>query len=205
LTPPRRRVTANAVKRSLLVFSEGAVTEEGYLLHYWRLHRRAVTVEIDEFHGTPLALVQRAAKAKRRNERVASRQGRAHDEVWCVFDVDDHPQLAEALAMAREHGIHLAISNPCIELWFLLHFEDQTAYIERRQVQSLAKEKLGCGKRLDDDALGALQEGFEEAKERAQRLDVKHEGDGSGANANPSSGVWRLVDSIADASFNPSR
>ena len=107
--------------------------------------------------------------------------------------------------MAQEHCIHLAISNPCIELWFLLHFEDQTAYIERRQAQSLAKEQLGCGKRLDDDALGALEEGFEEAKKRARYLDVKHEGDGSGANANPSSGVWRLVDSIVDTSFNPSR
>lgn len=107
--------------------------------------------------------------------------------------------------MAREHGIHLAISNPCIELWFLLHFEDQTAYIERRQAQSLAKEQLGCDKRLDDVALEALQQGFGEAKERAQRLDVKHEGDGSGVNANPSSGTWRLVDSIANTPSNSSR
>jgi hypothetical protein len=199
LSPPRRRVTANAVKRSLLVFSEGEATEEGYLLHYWRLYRRAVTVEIDGFHGTPLALVQRAVKAKRQNERAAPRRGRAHDEVWCVFDVDDHPRLAEGLALAREHGIHLAISNPCIELWFLLHFEDRTAYIERREAQSLAKERLGCGKRLDEAALAALQEGFEAARERAQRLDVKHTGDGSGAHANPSSGAWRLVDSIANS------
>jgi hypothetical protein len=32
--------------------------------------------------------------------------------------------------------------------------------LERRQAQSLAEEQLGCGKRLDDAALGALQEGF---------------------------------------------
>ncbi len=179
------------------------MTEEGYLLHYWRLNRRAVTVEIDEFHGTPLALVRRAAKAKRQNERATSRRGRAHDEVWCIFDVDDHPQLAEALLLAREHGIFLAISNPCIELWFLLHFEDRAAYTERQQAQSLAKSQLGCGKRLDNAALVTLQEGFEKAKERAQRLDEKHEGDGSGANANPSSGAWRLVDSITKTGPGP--
>jgi hypothetical protein len=40
-------------------------------------------------------------------------------------------QLAKAirLAVAGEHGIRLAISNPCFELWPIPHFGDQHAFL----------------------------------------------------------------------------
>ena len=97
-----------------------------------------------------------------------------HDEYWCVFDVDVHPYLREATALAKSNGIKLAISNPCIELWFLLHFANQTAYIERREATRLAKERLGSGKGLAPQALDELGENFDVAKERAVRLEAKH-------------------------------
>ncbi len=197
--PRKRRVSTDAVKRSLLVFTEGEATESEYLTHYKRLHRRTTTVEIDPFHGTPLALVKRAAETKRRNEKRAKRQGRAHDEVWCVFDVDEHVNLSEAIVQARDNGIKVAISNPCIELWFLIHFENQMAHIERHDVQRRSKEKLRCEKRLDKEALALLEENFGDAKLRARRLDEKHEGDGSPEHENPSSNVWKIIDSISQA------
>lgn len=197
--PRGRRVSTDAVKHSLLVFTEGKATESEYLTHYKRLHRQTTTVEIDPFHGTPLALVKRAAETKRRNEKRAKREGRAHDEVWCVFDVDEHAHLSEAIVQARDNGINIAISSPCIELWFLLHFENQTAFIERHDVQRRSKEKLGCEKRLDKEALELLEENFGDAKDRAQGLDKKHEGDGSPEHENPSTNVWEIIDSIARA------
>lgn len=55
-------------------------------------------VTIDDFHGAPLSLVDRAVEAKRREARDEKKgKGRAHDEVWCVFDRDEHPNIAEAL------------------------------------------------------------------------------------------------------------
>lgn len=192
----RRSVGTDAIKYSLLVFTEGEATENEYLTHYKRLQRQTTTVEIDDFHGTPLALVKQAAETKRRNERQAKRKGRAHDEVWCVFDVDEHPDLADALCQAHDNGIKVAISSPCIELWFLLHFCDQTAHIHRHKAQRRAKE-FGCEKRLDKKVLVRLQAGFTEAKRRAQQLDTKHEGDGSPQYENPSSNVWEIIDSIA--------
>jgi hypothetical protein len=50
------------------------------------------------------------------------------DEVWCVFDVDEHPKLAEARDQANANGIQLAVSNPCFELWLLLHFQEHRAH-----------------------------------------------------------------------------
>lgn len=200
MAPPRRTVAAQPSRVELLVFAEGEVTEEEYLKHWHRRFRGRVNVEIHEFHGTPLALVERAAEEKRANERAAKRgRGRAHDEVWCVFDVDVHPHLAEAIEMATRNGINLAISNPCIELWFLLHFIEQTAYIDRRAAQKAAQSHLNCDKCLTDTALELLDEGFELAKGRARRLEEKHRGDGTPAPGNPSSGIWRIVDAIAQS------
>ncbi|HEX7060054.1 MAG TPA: RloB family protein [Solirubrobacterales bacterium] len=203
MTRPRklqRRVKADAARRELLVFVEGKVTEEEYLNFYRRRHRRIVNVEIPDFRGGPLQLVEHAIDAKRRNERDAKRgRGRAHDEVWCVFDVDEHPDLNRAMSLARDHGIKLAISSPCLELWFLLHFEDQTAYLDRAQAQSSAKRHLRSGKSLSRTALEALDERYEIARDRAQKLDTKHRGDDSRPHTSPSSGIWRLVDSISEA------
>lgn len=205
MTPPRgqrsRRVTADAVRRELLVFAEGKVTEEEYLNHYHRRHRRHVSVHIDDFRGVPLSLVRRAIDAKKKSEQEAKRRrGRAYDEIWCVFDIDQHSGLKEALSLAREHNINVAVSNPCIELWFVLHFANQTAHIERHDVQATARVHTKCKKSLSPEALADLEERYEDAKARALSLDEKHRGDARPfPDDNPSSGVWKIIDSITAA------
>lgn len=104
--------------------------------------------------------------------------------------------MGEAIQKAEDNGIYLAISNPCIELWFILHFEDQTAYISRHKAQSRSAEHLGCKKSLSREAADLLYNLFEDARQRAWDLDIKHEGDGSPPMSNPSSGVWELIESI---------
>jgi len=175
------------------------VAEEIYLVHQYRRNRFKVSVEIGKFHGTPLPLVRAAVEAKRKNERGQKRKGRAHDEVWCVFDVDEHPDLQEAIALARAHDIRVAVSNPCLELWILLHYENQTAFIDRREVQRATKKHTKAGgKSLDTKVLEELDTKYGEARDRARRLDAKHAGDETRfPENNPSSGMWRIVDSIS--------
>ncbi|HET9153580.1 MAG TPA: RloB family protein [Solirubrobacterales bacterium] len=185
------------MRRSLLVFVEGAVTEEEYLNHIRRAHRETVTVQFGDPRGTPMALVKAAVAAKKESDRDSKRRrGRAYDEVWCVFDVDEHPFLEDAISLASDHGVNLAISSPCVELWFILHFADQSAYIERHDAQRVAESHLGCRKSLTPAALSMLEPRYEEAKSRAQALEAKHKGDGTPTPANPSSGVWQIVESI---------
>lgn len=139
--------------------------------------------------------MQHAIEAKRTDAQEAKRgRGRPHDEIWCVFDRDEHPNFAQAVDLASRHGIKLAISNPCVELWFILHFENQNTYLERQVAQHRAAELLGCSKVLNDAALTALTNRYEHARKRAIKLDEKHAGDGSPAVTNPSSGIWRLID-----------
>jgi len=173
------------------------MTEEAYLLLWARRMRRRALVEIPKFRGTPLSLVENAVAAKTAEEREDRRgRGQMHDEYWCVFDVDTHPHLPEAIELARSHGIKLAISNPCIELWFLLHFAEQTAYIGSRQARRLARGHIGAAKGMTPDVLDTLGELFDTARRRALRLDEKHRGDGTPAPGNPSSGMWELIESI---------
>lgn len=191
----RRR--AEPQRRELLVFTEGERTEDGYLVHWRRAFRDRVLVTIGEFHGAPLSLVDRAAEVKRQEAREAKKgNGRAHDEVWCVFDRDQHPNITEALDKAAANGIGVVLSNPCIELWFVLHFADQTAHIERGDVQRLSRQLLGCDKVLTGPALAALSDRYDIAKQRAQQLHAKHAGDGSPPRSNPSTNMWELVDRI---------
>lgn len=183
------------------MFTEGERTEDGYLVHWRRAFRDRVLVTVDPFHGTPLSLVERAVDAKRFEAREQRRgRGRAHDEVWCVFDRDEHPYIPEALEKAAGNGIGVVLSNPCVELWFVLHFADQTAHVERDVIQRRSRDLLGCDKSLTSDALAVLSDLYDDAKQRAQHLDSKHAADGSPHHSNPSTNMWQLVDRIRGAS-----
>lgn len=109
---------------------------------------------------------------------------------------NEHPKLLDALDMAQANNIKIALSSPCLELWFLLHFASQTAYIERHPAQKRSEQYLKCSKNLTEAALDLLVENFTVAKSRAQALAMKHDADGSRQPWNLHSQVWKLVDVI---------
>lgn len=182
------------------MFVEGLRTEDMYLTYWHRRCRDRIRIEIEPFRGAPLQLVKRAVEAQQTEARDAKKgRGRAHGQIWCIFDRDEHPNFEQALALANMHGTNLATSNPCLELWFVPHFEDKTAHLERHAAQGRAEDLLGCSKFLSESALRALAERYDEAKARAEKLDEKHAGDGSPSGNNPSSGIWRLIDVVRNA------
>ena len=94
--------------------------------------------------GAPMTVVNSAVKQKRDEAKEARRgRGRASDEYWCVIDVDQHANLVPAVEKAIANGISVAVSNPCVDLWFILHFQDQTAEIDRKWAQAISKEQSG--------------------------------------------------------------
>lgn len=194
--PPRRNVSSRAVRREIQVFTEGK-TEDQYLTYWHRRHREHILVRVDDFHGGPLQLVQEAvarSKADQRAERKS--EGRAPSETWCMFDIDEHPNVRQACQLAADNGIQIAVSNPCLELWYLIHFRDQTAWIHRHAAQYACGEFITKSKVLTPVDLDKLVGQHDEARARAQGLDRIHNGNGSQQGENPSSDVWVLVDSI---------
>lgn len=197
---PHRAIRRTGVLPEILVFTEGERTEVQYLTHWWRRHRESVRVTIDPFHGGPLQLVRHAV-ARQKADKIDERKGRgrAPSEIWCMFDIDEHPHLPDSLQLARDHGIRTAVSNPCFEVWYLLHFQDRAAWIDRHSAQADAGGYVSRAKSLTPDDLNLLVQRYEVARGRAQHLARRHEANGNPAGDNPSSTVCELVDSIRRA------
>lgn len=175
------------------VLTEGRKTEPQYIKLLNREYRN-VRIDIDpkDTGLSAISLLQRAREYKRKN----SRKNPAFDEIWIIFDVDDNSvnTINKVIQEATDSDIKIAISNPCFELWLVLHYQDQTGYIERRKIQSRAKA-LGIikGKATADQT---LIEKYGEARNRAKNLETKHRGDGSKPWENPSSQIWKFVDRV---------
>lgn len=197
---PKRNQRKRQPRRVVRVLTEGAVTEAHYLTLLAREHRHELTIQHDsESAGSaPLTLVRAARHQQSASKRRRKADGPDFDEIWCAFDTDEHPNINQALAEAMSSGIHTAVSNPCFELWLVLHVEDQNAHVHRHDIQrraldlSLVDGKSLCGVGAEELLLANVTA----AVDRAKRLDERHELDGSPPGANPSSGMWRLVISI---------
>lgn len=133
----RRRRPYRTPRPRILIMCEGTVTEPKYFLAWRHETRNAlVSVEIVGEGVGPKVLVERAVEKKRDAEAEAKRSRDAfarYEDVWCVFDVDQHPLLPEAKRQAAANGIRVCISNPSFEIWLLLHYQDHRQFIQRHQ------------------------------------------------------------------------
>lgn len=196
-----RHVGTKTPKKRIVVVCEGEKTEPMYLKLVNACSEGALVelVVVDEPASSPKQLVERACSEKKSAARKAKRTKDPNseiDEIWCAFDVDEHPLIKEASQQASDNGVHLAISNPSIEVWFLLHFIDQRGYIDRHEALKQLKTHIkGYDKRVT--TLDDLKDLFDDARERAQMLDTKHAKDQTDfPNNNPSSDMWKLVESM---------
>jgi hypothetical protein len=183
-----------------LIVCEGKVTEPEYLHGFERWARNnTVEIEIPDSQGVPITLVETAVELKESADKQAKRNRDpflAFDEVWCVFDIDEHPpdKVNDARQVASARGIELAVSNPCFELWILLHFRESPGARHRDNVKELVAEKLpGYDKHLRFDDLAS---GVEDATRRASALHTQADEEGE-SHRNPTTGVYRLTESIA--------
>ena len=132
------------------------------------------------------------------------------DHVWLVYDKDDFP-ASDFDAMERKcdelsdgsRTFHALWSNPCFELWPLLHFRYTTAHMSASDCQhALAQEMsrdLGIEYRKNLDGMfGAVDDRRGEALQRAGRLVAYHRGLGNvkPSAQNPATKVGEIFDVI---------
>jgi RloB-like protein len=191
-------------KKRFLLYCEGEVTEPEYFRDLRRFLRNPlVEIEIgDGKRNDPKGLVELAKKRRDAAQRDAKREkdeSLLFDEVWCVFDVDDHANLREAIQQAAAASISLAISNPCFELWILIHFKDQWSYISGVQSQSdLRRFIQDYNKRVD---FSKIEHKGHSAIARARKMAVRAQ-EGGDEFDNPTTGMWRLVATLCrEANF----
>lgn len=178
------RGSVQALRKSILIYCGAVRTEPDYFEGLKRvLASQALIVKVRGDAKAPRELVRRAAAYR-------DRRPGTFDEVWCVVDVDEF-DLTEAVAESGARQVSLAISNPCFELWLLLHHEDCRAHCAgysdvasrlKKHVKSYDKARLNFGDYAD---------GIGDAVTRARALGADH-------TTNQSTGVWRLVDTILE-------
>lgn len=136
----KRRGATKDPKTKITIVSEGRLTEPDYFYALARHCGALVSFDIafEKGAGVPLSVVETAIDllpqmTKRSN---FSR----NDSVWAVFDRDQHPHFDEAIDKAVAAGVKVAYSNPCFELWLMLHLCDWDRPMERHSMQhELAK------------------------------------------------------------------
>jgi hypothetical protein len=149
----------------------------------------ALNIEIHPEQGTPMTLVQMAAKRLKDPE---------VDECWCLFDVEwpqHHPHLPEAVDAAERAGVRVAISNPCFELWLMLHHQDHTGFLDTAAAERQSRRLDGRkGKSIDAAVYIPLRKA---AAERAAALAKRHAKNGTRfPEDNPSSGMFRFLAAV---------
>ena len=145
--------------------------------------------------GDPRAVVERAIEESRKLKRDPP-AGR--DSVWAMFDRDIHPRFAESKNLAHGNGISLAISNPCFELWGILHYQDQDAHLDRHECQRLLRYLCPgyrkSGAKVFDDRT-AIEKGYLDAVKRAEKSLERRTEEGI-PGGNPSTSVHLVTEQI---------
>ena len=202
----RRRGSRREPKVRFTLFCEGRNTEPAYFSAIKKVWTGAlVSIDSRRGVGVPITIAQEALKFAR-SEGLARRSRKRRnlfeegDEVWAVFDRDEHDRYEEAVNLCEVNGIGVARSNPCFEVWLILHEQDYDRPDDRHQAQR-ELERL----RPEYDGEGAKVPNCEEmvarvlqAEERGQAL-IRRREDEMEPHGRPSTTVGDLTKAIREA------
>lgn len=202
----RRRSHRREPKRRFIIYCEGRNTEPAYFHALRRTCADAlIDVETIPAAGVPYTLAEAATRrarelglSRRSHKPLDSYEER--DEIWAVFDRDEHPRYPEAVALCEGVGVGVGRSNPCFEVWLILHEADFDRPDDRHAVQShlrrLRPEYDPANGKMPDcaDLVGSI----EQAERRAEAQLVRRENEAN-RYGRPSTTVGRLTRAIRDA------
>lgn len=186
----RERREAFRDARLIVIASEGKDTERIYFkalakeytnlrVHVHILERS----ENEQNNSSPEHVLQQL------NDYKSKYDLKADDELWLVVDKDRWTEAMlshVATECSQEVAMHMALSNPCFELWLLLHMEDAASLSPEEQEQWMKnrrrsknadpylkvrlRQKMGSYHESSYDALTLIAH-IEDAIERARALD----------------------------------
>ena len=165
------------MKPNFFVFCEGE-TEMAYVKFLRSLYR------------VPIQVIPKKSKSnisedyieRSKNEYVRTEQ----DKVFLMYDLDVNGVLEH---LQKIPNAELLVSNPCIELWFLLHYQEQKSEISSDKcIQKYQKVSKGYKKGiLSEEEKKVLAENRELAVERAKKL---------AEYQNPSTTIFKLLEKL---------
>ncbi len=139
----KRKKASKEPKRKFILVCEGSKTERDYFDALGAEYCGAIIkIEFIGGVGDPSAVAKRAIDEIR--ERGLQKKGTEisrldsfedNDEVWAVFDRDKHKHYDEPIKQCEKEQVQVARSNPCFELWMILHIEDYDKACDHKSIQ----------------------------------------------------------------------
>jgi RloB-like protein len=187
----RRKEVKEARRASharILIVTEGSKTEPLYLEEIraaHQLHSANVAVQPGQLGTAPIQVVRYARQLFEEGDLHKGIRPRSFDQVYAVFDRDDHESYFNALDLAQALDGKLrnedkqpvtfkAIASiPSFELWLLLHHEDVHAPIHRDEVMTRLKQHIPGYEKGTGGAFATTRSLLETATQRAQALAAK--------------------------------
>lgn len=165
------------MKPNFFVFCEGE-TEIAYVKFLRSLYR------------APIQVIPKKGKSniseeyieRSKNEYVRTEQ----DKVFLMYDLDVDGMLEH---LQKIPNAELLVSNPCIELWFLLHYKEQKSELTTDKC-ILKYQKVSRGYKkgvLSEEEKNVFAENRELAVDRARKL---------AEYQNPSTTVYKLLEML---------
>lgn len=180
------------------IFTDGQNTERSYFSALSKSLGMPVGVP-KKCGGKSPDEVVKTALAKRKEEKDSYDASR--DEFWVVFDDDGRAGVTQARSRCANSGLKTAISNPCFEVWLLLHITDYDCPDDQATVQR--KLELQCPAYERDRQkvpnMEALLQNLEYAEQRAEQMDSRRVADGD-PNGRPSTRVYKLTRALRSPS-----
>ena len=164
-----------------------------------------IAVETHGGVGVPYTIAEKAVeRAKALGLAPRSRRKKdsyeERDQVWAIFDRDEHPRFKEAVMKCEEQNVGVGRSNPCFELWLILHEQDYDRAEDRHAMQKalakLRQEYDPDGSKTPD--CDDLVKRVEAAEQRGER-GLQNRESGGDSCGNPSTTVGRLTRAIREA------
>lgn len=170
-----------AMKRVFLVICEGQ-TEEAYIDFLRQKYRLPIKIVAKVSGG---AIDNAKVKAYQNDMKISKTD---NIKTFLMYDMDV-PAVAKRIAAINAEKL---LSNPCIELWFLLHATEIRAELTTKDCIDRLKKSAGEWGNYKKSMLTQSQKNLlwnnrEEAVRRAMILDGK---------GNPSSTVYRLIQEL---------
>lgn len=85
------------------------------------------------------------------------------DEFWLIIDRDDWESIHNynfdnlVYDCNSEKNFFLAMSNPCFEIWLILHLKDINNFSDEEKQKILENKKISSSKNYIDEILGEIQ------------------------------------------------
>lgn len=170
-------------------------TEEIYFHHFGGRDKDYLIKFAKGNHTDPCGILKAAKEGIRKEELDLE-----DDAVYCVFDVDTvswrHNAIREALKEAEKEQINVILSNPCFEIWFLLHYVyTSRCFGSNEEVLRALRSHLPSYEK-NEDIFDLLSGAREKAMRNARRLQEYHGDNGvrDEIKKNPSTDVYQLIE-----------